>query len=126
MPLILLLIDNLSSLRELDLNDNPVLYTILREGLSVGISVVAANGNVKLENKYLSMFSCKIGLHHNDGDVYGTLFGTYKLTVDAIPGRCLVEVDRKNLDCQIYQSFEGERKHSYPESMQNIRIARQH
>ena len=110
MPLILLLIDNLSSLRELDLNDNPVLYTILREGLSVGISVVAANGNVKLENKYLSMFSCKIGLHHNDGDVYGTLFGTYKLTVDAIPGRCLVEVDRKNLDCQIYQSFEGERE----------------
>lgn len=110
MPLILLLIDNLSSLRELDLNDNPVLYTILREGLSVGISVVAANGNVKLENKYLSMFSCKIGLHHNDSDVYSTLFGTYKLTVDAISGRCLVEVDRKNLDCQIYQSFEGERE----------------
>ncbi|MGN0630177.1 MAG: type VII secretion protein EssC, partial [Ruminococcus sp.] len=111
LPLILLLIDNFTSLKELNLNDNPVLLSILREGLSVGISVIVANGSTKgMEHRYMSSFACRIGLHHNNSDEYGTLFGAYKMTVDPLPGRCIVTVDKTNLDCQLYQSFEGEKE----------------
>lgn len=110
-PLLVLLIDNFTSLKELNLNDSPVLLSILREGLSVGISVVVANGSTKgMEYRYLSSFACRIGLHHNNSDEYGTLFGAYKMTVDPIPGRCIVTVDKTNLECQLYQSFEGEKE----------------
>lgn len=119
LPLIILMIDNFASLKELNLNDNTVLLSILRDGLSVGISVVVANGSTKgMEYKYLSSFACRIGLHHNNSDEYGNLFGAFKLSVDAIPGRCLVEVDKKILECQLYQSFNGEKEFH---RMENIR-----
>lgn len=111
-PLFVLLIDNLSALKESYLNDSPILLSILRDGLSIGISVIVANSTSKgLEYKYLSLFSCRIGLNHNNPDEYGNLFGGYKLSVSPIPGRCLVSVDRKTLDCQLYQAFEGEKEY---------------
>lgn len=111
-PLFVLLIDNLSALKESYLDDNPILLSILRDGLSVGISVVVANSSSKgLEYKYLSLFSCRIGLNHNNTDEYSNLFGGYKLSVSPIPGRCLVSVDRKTLDCQLYRAFEGEKEY---------------
>lgn len=110
-PLFVLLIDNLSALKESYLNDNPILLSILRDGLSVGISVVVANSSSKgLEYKYLALFSCRIGLNHNNPDEYGNLFGGYKLSVSPIPGRCLISVDRKTLDCQLYRAFDGEKE----------------
>ncbi len=110
-PLFVLLIDNLSALKESYLNDSPILLSILRDGLSVGISVVVSNTSSKgLEYKYLALFSCRIGLNHNNADEYGNLFGGYKLSVSPIPGRCLVSVDRKTLDCQLYRAFEGEKE----------------
>lgn len=118
LPLIILMIDNFASLKELNLNDNTVLLSILRDGLSVGISVVVANGSTKgMEYKYLSSFACCIGLHHNNSDEYGNLFGAFKLSVDAIPGRCLVEVDKKILECQLYQSFDGEKEFQRAENI---------
>lgn len=63
-----------------------------------------------MEHRYLSSFACRIGMHHNNSDEYGNLFGAYKMTVDPIPGRCIVTVDKTNLDCQLYQSFEGEKE----------------
>ncbi|MCM1223572.1 MAG: FtsK/SpoIIIE domain-containing protein, partial [Lachnospiraceae bacterium] len=108
MPLILLMIDNFTMLKENSLENNPILLSILREGLSVGISVIIANGSVKgMETKYLSHFACRIGLHHNNSDEYGILFGAFRMSVEPIPGRCIVVVDKHNLECQLYQSFEG-------------------
>lgn len=108
LPLIMLLIDNFASLKERNLNDNTVLLSILREGLSVGITVIVANGSTKgMEHRYLSEFACRIGLYHNNSEEYGNLFGTFKMTVESIPGRSIVFIDKKILECQIYQSFEG-------------------
>ncbi len=82
--------------------------SILREGLSVGISVVISNGSTKgIDHRYFASLACRIGLHHNNSDEYGTLFGAFKLSVEPIPGRCIVVVDKNNLECQLYQSFEG-------------------
>lgn len=112
LPLIMLIIDNLTLLKELYLGDNPILLTILREGSSVGISVVVANSATKgIEQRYLSAFSCRIGLYHNNSDEYATLFNAYKLTVEPVPGRCVVTVDKETLDCQITQSFTGEKEY---------------
>lgn len=108
LPLIMLLIDNFTSLKEQGLGENTVLMSILREGLSVGISVIVANGSTKgIDHRYFSSFACRIGLHHNNSDEYGTLFGAFKLSVDPIPGRSIVVVDKTNLECQLFQSFEG-------------------
>lgn len=108
LPLIMLLIDNFTSLKEQGLGENTVLMSILREGLSVGISVIVANGSTKgIDHRYFSSFACRIGLHHNNSDEYGTLFGAFKLSVDPISGRSIVVVDKTNLECQLFQSFEG-------------------
>ena len=111
LPLIILMIDNFTSFKELYLNDKIVLKSVLQEGLSAGISVVVTNSSVKgIEYKLISHFTCRIGLHHTNTDEYTNLFNTFRLSVDDIAGRCLVEVDKKTLDCQIYKSFQGEKE----------------
>lgn len=111
LPLIILMIDNFTSFKELYLNDKIVLKSVLQEGLSAGISVVVTNSSVKgIEYKLISHFTCCIGLHHTNTDEYTNLFNTFRLSVDDIAGRCLVEVDKKTLDCQIYKSFQGEKE----------------
>ena len=125
LPLMLLIIDNFTSLKEQSLGENTVLMSILREGLSVGISVIVANGSTKgIDHRYFSSFACRIGLHHNNSDEYGTLFGAFKLSVDPIPGRSIVVVDKTNLECQLFQSFEGlkeiERVNNIKEFIQDV------
>lgn len=125
LPLIMLLIDNFTALKEQSLGESTVLMSILREGLSVGISIVVSNGSTKgIDHRYFASLSCRIGLHHNNSDEYGTLFGVFKLSVDPIPGRCIVVVDKNNLECQLYQSFEGlkeiERVNSIKDFIQRI------
>lgn len=112
LPLIMLLIDNFTALKERNLGaDDKQLVSILREGLQVGITVIAANSSTKgIDYRYFSEFSCRIGLHHSNSDEYSNLFGTYKMTVSPIPGRCNVVVEKKNIECQIFNSFEGERE----------------
>ncbi len=111
MPIILLIIDNFAALKERYLGDsNTTLLTILREGLSVGISVVVANGSTKGMEKYLQYFSCRVGFYHNNSEEYGNLFGVFKMTGDAIPGRGKISIERAVLDCQFYLSFKGEKE----------------
>ena len=112
MPIILLIIDNFAALKERYLGDsNTTLLTILREGLSVGISVVVANGSTKgMEAKYLQYFGCRVGFYHNNSEEYGNLFGVFKMTGDAIPGRGKVSIERAILECQFYLSFKGEKE----------------
>lgn len=118
LSLIVLLIDNFASLKELYLSDNPVLLALLRDGLSVGISIVVANGSVKgIDYRYMSSFATKLCLYHNNSDEFSTLFGSSKLGVDAIPGRSIVCVEKANLECQTYLSFEGEKEHQRVEKI---------
>ncbi len=111
LPLIVLMIDNFSALKELYLSENPVMTTILREGLTAGITVVAANSSTKgVDYRNLNAFAAKISFYNHNSDEYTSLFGTSRLSVEDIPGRCLVTVDREHLDCQTYRSFDGEKE----------------
>lgn len=108
---IYLIIDNLTALIELYLEDDDSLLNIIREGLSVGISVIVANSQTAgIGYKYLSNFANKIALYCNDSNEYGNLFDHVTIKPDEKPGRCIFELDKRMLECQTYLAFTGEKE----------------
>lgn len=111
MPQIVLLIDNLGLLRELYLMDADPLLPICREGISVGISVVATNVQTSgIGYKYLSNFDVKMAFHCNEAADYSTLFGNSRLSPLHTPGRCMITIDKEVYEGHIYMAFEGEKE----------------
>lgn len=111
LPQIVLMIDNLTALKELYFEDDDELLRLCREGLTVGVSIVIANSQTAgIGYKYLSNFSSKIALFCNDSSEYGSLFEHCRETIDDIHGRCIVEIDKTHLDCQTYLAFKGEKE----------------
>lgn len=111
LPQIVLLIDNITALKELYYQEDDDLISLCREGLTVGISVVIANAQTTgIGYKYLSNFSSRIALFCNDSGEYSALFDHCNERIDDIPGRCIVEVDKVQLECQAYLAFEGEKE----------------
>ena len=111
LPQILLMIDNLTALRELYLQDSDDLLTLCREGLSVGLCTVIANSQTQgIGYRYLSNFSRRIALFCNDSGEYSSLFDRCRTYPPNIPGRSLIELDKSLLVCQIYLAFQGEKE----------------
>lgn len=104
-------VDNLTALIELYLEDDDSLLNIIREGLSVGISVIVANSQTTgIGYKYISNFANKISLYCNDSNEYGNLFDHVTLKPDEKPGRCVLELDKRMVECQTYLAFNGEKE----------------
>jgi len=119
LPQIVLMIDNLTALKELYFQEEDPLLPLCREGLSVGINVIIANSQTTgIGYKYLSNFSGRIAMFCNDSGEYNMLYDHCSERVEAIPGRCLVEIEKRHLDCQIYLAFQGEKEF---ERVHNIR-----
>ena len=111
LPQIVVLIDNLTALKELYFQDDDTLLNLCREGLTVGITVVVANPQTSgIGYKYLSNFSGRIALFCNDSSEYVSLFEHCSERNDNIQGRCIVEIDKKHMDCQAYLAFRGEKE----------------
>lgn len=111
MPLILLVIDNFTALRELYLTDKDELLDICRDGHSLGVTVVMTSTICSgIGYRYLSNFSNKIAYTCNDQSEYNSLFEYCKERPDAIPGRCLTEIVKNKYECQTALAFEGERE----------------
>ena len=111
LPLIYLFIDNLTALIELYLQDDDSLLLLVREGLSVGISTIAANSQTSgIGYRYLANFSNKIALFCNDSSEYNNLFDHITLTPDEKPGRCVLEIDKRIMECQTYLAFAAEKE----------------
>lgn len=111
LPQIILIVDNLTALKELYFQDDDELLNLCREGLSVGISIVIANAQTAgIGYKYLSNFSCRIAMFCNDSGEYSALFDHCSERIEDIHGRCIVEIDKVHLDCQTYLAFEGEKE----------------
>lgn len=119
LPHIYLFVDNMTALFELYLQDDDSLLRIVREGLAVGISVIVANSQTSgIGYKYLSNFANKIALYCNDSGEYNNLFDHASLQPDPVPGRCVLEVDKRMLECQLYRAFEGEKEIERVKQMQ--------
>lgn len=111
LPQIVLLIDNITALKELYFQEDDELINLCREGLTVGISVVIANAQTAgIGYKYLSNFSSRIAMFCNDSGEYSALFDHCSERIDDIHGRCIIEVDKVHLECQAYLAFEGEKE----------------
>lgn len=111
LPLIVLMIDNLSVLKELYFQENDDLLNLCREGLTVGISIVIANAQTAgIGYKYLSNFSSRIALFCNDINEYSMLFDHCSERIENIPGRCIIELDKEHFECQAYLAFKGEKE----------------
>ena len=111
LPLIVLMIDNLTALKELYFQDDDDLLNLCREGLTVGISIVIANSQTAgIGYKYLSNFSARMALYCNDSGEYSSLFDHCSERIDSIPGRAIVEIDKNHFECQSYLAFTGEKE----------------
>ena len=111
-PHIYLMVDNLTALMELYLENDDSLLNIIREGVAVGISLVVANTQTSgIGFRYLSNFSNKILLYCNDSNEYISLLDHVKIQPDEVPGRCIIEKDKQILECQTYLAFEGEKEY---------------
>lgn len=118
-PQIVVVIDNITVLKELYLQDNDVLLNLCREGNSVGMSFVVANAQTNgLGYKYLANFAMRITLFCNESSEYSSVFGSCRLKPDEIPGRCLIEVEKTLYECQTLLAFEGEREIERVQAMQ--------
>lgn len=110
MPQIKLIVENYMAGQEIFMNDDRFM-TILRDGLSVGISVLLTNSQTSgITYRYVSNFGNKIMMHCNDDGEYVSLLGKRSLTPKDTPGRCILEKDKRIIECQTYLAFEGERE----------------
>lgn len=111
LPQIVIMVDNLTALKELYLNEGDWLIGICRDGLALGISVIVANSQTTgVGYKYLANFSKRIALFCNDSADYGTLFEHCRMQINSIAGRCILELDKELFEGQIFLAFEGERE----------------
>lgn len=121
LPHIYLMIDNLTALIELYLEEDDSLLTLVREGISVGISTVVANPQTAgVGYRYLSNFANKVALYCNDSNEYGNMFEHAQLQPDEVAGRCILELDKRLLECQTYLAFNGEREIERVREMQSF------
>ena len=105
---IVVIIDNFTSLKELYFQEDADLVQLCRDGLSVGITVIAANSQTKgISYKYLSYFDSRIAFYNNDSSEYGNLFDHCRETVEKIPGRYLTFHENSLLDCQSFLAFDS-------------------
>lgn len=110
-PLIMLFIDNFTALKELYLNSKDELLDICRDGISLGITVTVANSVTNgIGFRYMSNFGNKIAFTCNDSGEYTSLFESCRLRPEAIPGRCLIEINKEKYESQTYLAFEGEKE----------------
>ena len=121
LPHIYLFIDNLTALIELYLQDDDSLLTLIREGISVGISTIVANAQTSgIGYRYLANFSNKIVLFCNDSNEYNNIFDHVTLMPDEKPGRCVLEIDKRMMECQTYLAFAGEKEIERVAEMQQL------
>lgn len=111
LPQIVVIVDNMTALRELYLNNEDNMLPICREGLAVGISVILTNQQMAgMGYKYLSNFSNRIALYCNDSGEYNTLYDHCKMKCRNIPGRGICEIDKEFYEFQSYLAFEGKKE----------------
>ncbi|MCR4614923.1 MAG: type VII secretion protein EssC [Clostridiales bacterium] len=121
LPHIYLMIDNMTALMEMYLEDDDSLLSIIREGIAVGISVIISNAQTSgISFKYLSNFANKLAFFCNDNNEYSNLFDHVNLMPDEKPGRCILEKDKRMLECQTYLAFQGEKEFERVKEMQNF------
>lgn len=112
-PQIVLMVDNLTGLREMYLDDSDLLLPICRDGSALGISVIIANlqmTGVASSYRYLPNLPRRIAFTCNEISEYSILFNTSRVAPTSLPGRCMVMREKELCEVQCYLPFDGERE----------------
>lgn len=121
LPNIVVFIDNLILLRESYFSEDDLLLPLCREGISVGITFVAANSQtIGIGFRYLSNFASRFSLFCNDSTEYSNLFGFTKMKPDEKPGRGLIEIEKDIYECQSFLAFKGDKEIDRIRAMQRF------
>ncbi len=109
LPHIVIMIDNLSIFKELFLEYEEAMLNICREGLALGISVIAtAKQTMGLSYKYMSNFGQRLTLTCTENSEYNTVFDRCQIRPKNIQGRGLVSLDKIVYEYQAYMPFAGD------------------
>lgn len=109
LPRIILLIDNLTALLELYVQENDQLLDLCQLGLAYGISfVVTAPQVTDLSYKYRVNFASRIAMYCRNSNEYSLLFDRHCDIIPDIPGRCIVEKNNMLCECQTFIAFGNE------------------
>lgn len=110
-PHIYLILDNMTAAMELYFEDDDSFLTLIREGLTVGISTIVTNVQTAgISYRYMSNFANKIAFYCNDNGEYMNLFDYDSIHPDEKPGRCIIEIEKQVYECQTYIAFAGEKE----------------
>ena len=121
LPQIVVVIDNLTALKEMYLQDQDYLLPLCRDGIAVGISFVVANVQTSgIGYRYLNNFEGRIALFCNETSEYGMLFEGCRMKLPNIPGRCLIQLNKYTYESQMYLSFEGEKEFERVQKIQDF------
>lgn len=111
LPQIVIMVDNLTVLKELYLQENDRLLPICREGIAVGVSVVITNSQSSgIGFRYLSNFAKRIGFYCNNSSEYHALFEHCRIEPLKVPGRGILEIEKNIYEFQSYLAFSGEKE----------------
>ena len=110
-PQVIIVLEGLMIFRSMCEQFEDQLLQLIREGVSVGISVIATNAQATgIGYRMLGGFSKRIALNCNDTSEYATLFERCKLQISENAGRCIVSLDKEFYECQIYAAFQTEKE----------------
>lgn len=111
LPHIVIFLDNLIAFREINSKYEDDFINICRDGLSLGITVVAGSSvSSGIGFRYLSNFATRIAFTCNNSSEYSMVFDRCKMSPKEIPGRALVEVNKDIYECQMYLAFAAEKE----------------
>lgn len=112
LPQIVVLIDNLTALKELYFQEEDLLLPLCRDGITAGISFVVANGQTTgIGYRYLNNFEGRIAMFCNETSEYSSLFEGCRIRIANIPGRMVVRKDKKIYEAQAYLAFAGQKEY---------------
>ena len=108
LPQIVVIVDNLSSFKEVFNDYEDSMLNICREGLALGITVIAtAKQTVGLSYKYMSNFATRLAFNCTESSEYNSIFDRCQTRPKNLQGRGLVSIDKIVYEYQAYLPFDG-------------------
>lgn len=105
---IVIMVDNLQVFRDAFLEYEDPMLSICREGLALGITVIATmKQTTGLSYKYLSNFSTRIAMTCTEVSEYSNIFDRCQIRPKAVQGRGLLSIDKTIYEFQAYLPFDG-------------------
>lgn len=118
MPQVVLIIDNLAAFKEYYDNLSEDFLSLSREGISLGISIIAtANQTNAMNYKALANYGTRIALVCNDTNEYMNLFDRCRMEPKDTAGRGLCAIDKRIMEFQTALCVEGDKEYIRAENI---------